>query len=149
MVHISPTGQYILGEVDSANLTGSSVETGTLEWNPSTGQINPVIEVDTNGDLGLSNPNGGVAFTLRYDRTNVTLTESGVTNGENKLKRISTTANNIQDNWFNDTNALTFFSDGYYMYIDSLASDNCGTPTPGLNTVNIPRPMELWLPVKL
>lgn len=108
------------------------METGTLEWNPSTGQINPVIEVDTNGDLGLSNPNGGVAFTLRYDRTNVTLTESGVTNGENKLKRISTTANNIQDNWFNDTNALTFFSDGYYMYIDSLASDNCGTPTPGV-----------------
>lgn len=132
VVHISPTGQYILGEVDSANLTGSGVETGTLEWNPVTGQINPVIEVDTNGNLGLSNPNGGVPFTLRYDRTNVTLTESGVTNGENKLKRISTTANNIQDNWFNNTNALTFFSDGYYMYIDSLASDNCGTPTPGV-----------------
>lgn len=132
VIHISPSGQYILGDVDGTNLAGSGVESGTLDWNPVTGQINPVIEIDTNGDLGLSNPNGGVPFTLNYDRTNVTLVESGVTNGENKLKRISTTANNLQDNWFNDTNAITFFSDGYYMYIDSLANDECDTPTPGV-----------------
>jgi len=132
VIHISPSGQYILGDVDGTNLAGSGVESGTLDWNPVTGQINPLIEIDTNGDLGLSNPNGGVPFTLNYDRTNVTLVESGVTNGENKLKRISTTANNLQDNWFNDTNAITFFSDGYYMYIDSLANDECDTPTPGV-----------------
>lgn len=132
VIHISPSGQYILGDVDGTNLAGSGIESGTLDWNPVTGQINPVIEIDTNGDLGLSNPNGGVPFTLNYDRTNVTLVESGVTNGENKLKRISTTANNLQDNWFNDTNAITFFSDGYYMYIDSLANDECDTPTPGV-----------------
>ena len=132
IVHISPSGQYILGEVDGTNLTGSGVESGTLDWNPITGQINPEIEIDTNGDLGLSNPNGDVPFTLSYDRTNLTLVESGVTNGENKLKRISTTANNLQDNWFNDTNAITFFSDGYYMYIDTLANDECETPTQGV-----------------
>ncbi|MGS0707604.1 hypothetical protein ACVBEE_14045 [Acinetobacter sp. ANC 3781] len=132
VIHISPSGQYILGDVDGTNLASSGVESGTLDWNPVTGQINPVIEIDTNGDLGLSNPNGGVPFTLNYDRTNVTLVESGVTNGENKLKRISTTANNLQDNWFNDTNAITFFSDGYYMYIDTLANDECDTPTPGV-----------------
>lgn len=131
VVHISPTGQYILGEVDPANPNGSGVETGTLGWNPATGQINPVIAVDTNGDLGLSNPNGGVPFTVSYDRTNLTVVESGVTDGEKKLERIITTANDIKDNWFNNTNALTFFDDGYYMYIDSLANDNCGTPTRG------------------
>ncbi|HWP19044.1 MAG TPA: hypothetical protein VNO84_07940 [Burkholderiaceae bacterium] len=67
IIRFDDQGRYLLGETgvrDDAG--GPGVEHGSITWDPATLEATAVVTEETNGEWGLSHPQGG-KFLLRYD----------------------------------------------------------------------------------
>lgn len=61
------------------------IERGTYSWDPTTGALTVSTDVDTNGTIGLSHPNGQFTVQLDQDGTGITISDSG---GSTHLDRV-------------------------------------------------------------
>jgi len=102
------------------------MERGTYTWNASTGAFSSVTTVDTNGQWGLSHPQGSQNIQVNGDTLTITSLE-----GSFSASRVGDATNPIVGGWnftgdANDRVALTFLADGTYL----LAEDKV-VPEPG------------------
>ncbi|WP_179996267.1 hypothetical protein [Acinetobacter sp. YH16051] len=128
ILHILPTGQYVIGEADITDETGhAGIEMGRLNWNSIDSTLMPLISEDTNGDYGLSHPDNNGHFRLNYNGTNLVLTDVGSNSiyTFNKVKQSTGLVGTLQ---LNQTHLFAFFDTGFYFFLDTEGGDECGWP---------------------
>jgi hypothetical protein len=119
-------GTYTISEDGSSDPTGiDGMERGTYTYDPATGAFTRIVQVDTNGQNGLSHTLGPITMTV----TGNTLT----VNGSDNLTRIID-ANPVVGAWrFDNTDGpgtlavLTLFADGKFVLVtDEVAPGSDG-----------------------
>jgi hypothetical protein len=71
-------GSYMLAEDGVTDADGQSgMERGTYTWNPTTGAFTASTTVDTNGDWGLSHPQGATTMQIVGNTLTVTIVNEG------------------------------------------------------------------------
>lgn len=120
-------GTYFHAEDGIAESSANDgVERGTYIWDEQTGLIIATPNVDTNGQYGLSHPNGPDSVTVDGDSLVVADTESTA------LLRVNNPANPIVGGWRicdnagSDTGVLVFLDNGTYFHAEVNAEDGNG-----------------------
>lgn len=118
---------FVLGETAAADDSGrAGIEKGQMSWDPVSGEFSHTqnFEIDTNGEWGLSHPQG--SFTLAYGAEKDTLVvKEG--NETNTFKRVKNTAGSLAGSWKTDNQLVTFFSDGSYIFVE-VTGNECSSP---------------------
>jgi hypothetical protein len=109
-------GTYFMAQ-DSDTEPG--MERGTFTWNQATSAFSATTLVDTNGDAGLSHPNG--VTTLSISGNTMTYTVAG--EGSFTLSRVVNTASAIVGSWFapGENFTVTFLADGTYFHTEETS----------------------------
>lgn len=101
------------------------MERGTYSWNPDTGAFSSATQIDTNGEIGLSDP--ASALNMQVDGDSLTITEGGDTYN---LSRVAFSATNpLQGGWMlcdnkgMVTGCLVFLSNNTYYHMEVFSAD--------------------------
>lgn len=110
-------GSYYLIQGDPAD---PGMERGTFEWDNETGVFSAETIIDTNGEGGLSHPNGATTLSI----TGNTLTYTAANEGAFTFSRVVNTASAIVGSWIipGAKISVTFLADGTY-YLSEEAND--------------------------
>lgn len=126
-------GSYILAEAGEADDAGSpGVEYGTYHWDPVTGSLTAEVLVDTNGEWGVSHPQGQMTLTLNGNEA--TFSESGDSEGATVLQRLIADPDTIVGTWVvddqeeGDLSIFAFLPSGYFALAEIGAADDAGSP---------------------
>jgi FG-GAP-like repeat len=89
-----PNGYYVMAQDGDSTPAGDpnghdGMEWGTYTWNPATGAFTATTLVDTNGEWGLSDPQGPQTVTFSSDRRTLTFTDNS---GSSSAPRVGTGA---------------------------------------------------------
>jgi hypothetical protein len=135
-------GKYMLSENAEEDDTGESgAEYGTYVWDPVTGELTTETLSDTNGEWGLSHPQG--AYKVVRDGDTLTFTETNdATVGDEAIfnRVVSTTEDSIVGTWVVDgqsegtVSVFVFLADGHFMLSESGTADDAGGPGIELGT---------------
>ena len=124
-------GSYVLAEEGVADTDGQSgMERGTYNLDTSAGTLTVTTQVDTNGEWGLSNPEGG-AFGIEVTNNQLTFIEG---TDRYVATRVEHVENTIVGSWYyrgdvsepNKLVVITFLSDGTYMMLEDSIDDLYG-----------------------
>lgn len=109
-------GTYHMAQ-DSATEPG--MERGRFTWDKATSAFSAVTVVDTNGEGGLSHPNGATTLTI----TGNTLTYAVSGEGSFTFSRVTNTASAIVGSWFvpGENFTVTFLADGTYFQTEETS----------------------------
>lgn len=110
-------GSYFLVDANEEN---PGMERGTFEWDKASGTFSANTIVDTNGDAGLSHPNGATSISISGNTLNYTVADEGTFS----FDRIVNTSSPIVGSWIipGEKFSITFLSDGSY-YLSEEAND--------------------------
>lgn len=110
---------------DSDTELYDGMERGTYTWNSGTGAFSSITQIDTNGEIGLSDPLA--AFTMMVVGDNLTITEGG---DSFSLSRVGDSATNaIQGGWMicdeigMVTGCLVFLANNTYFHMEVFSAD--------------------------
>jgi hypothetical protein len=137
-IRFDTNGNYIHGEADVAGGSGQTgTEVGRIDWDPKTGKTTVVansIIHDSNGQWGLSHPNGSVV--MKVDGSKLVVTE----NLESvSVSRVTNDPAGIVGTWAVgsptalNTQTFTFYPNGKYLMADPLGDTE---PTGGVKCNN-------------
>lgn len=145
LFRIDNQGNYLMGETGEGEQEGGpGAETGHIAWDPTTRTATATVTVDSNGDWGMSHPQGD-AFKVVFDGTQLHITEVGDPEGSASLTRSSTGSNLLHGVWAvqleeGETPPLATFTFAFndqnrYLMIDPIGDvpedpevDSCGGP---------------------
>jgi hypothetical protein len=133
------SGNYIMGEYAKADDDGQSgIERGLIGWSPTTGEITASdIVIDTNGEWGLSHPNGEhLYFAFENDTLLLTIKAVGKADEVMRWSRVAavTSGDSIVGTWgLDDGNRFdkaqfVFLGDGRYFMLDTVGDDEYSEP---------------------
>lgn len=139
---VNADGSYLMGEVAEADDAGQpGIESGQIDWNPSTGEITADVFQDTNGEWGLSHiVNERLFFSLQGGNLHIVVKPEGDAQEELVFSRINA-GTGAAGTWVLDreeasnSNALgreqfIFYRVGnidYYLMLDPVGGDGgCG-----------------------
>lgn len=122
-------GTFVFAQDGDAGRNGAGgwdgMERGTYTWNALTGAFTATPIIDTNGDWGLSSPQGTVTITVVGN----TLTFTDSVEGSVSAARVTNTSGSIVGSWvagststIGDLVVFTYFDNGTYMFLQD------GTP---------------------
>lgn len=101
------------------------MERGTYSWDQNSGQLTPTVQIDTNGEIGLSHPLG--SFTVSVNGDFLTIADG---DGPGVLNRVAYDSNSlIEGGWSicdsGELNAgvLIFLDNGIYFHAESNGGD--------------------------
>lgn len=99
--------------------TEPGMERGRFAWDKATSAFSAVTAVDTNGEGGLSHPNGATTLTI----TGNTLTYSVTGEGSFTFSRVTNTASAIVGSWFvpGENFTVTFLAGGTYFHTEETS----------------------------
>ncbi len=99
--------------------TEPGMERGRFSWDKATSAFSAVTAVDTNGEGGLSHPNGATTLTI----TGNTLTYVVTGEGSFTYTRVTNTASAIVGSWFvpGENFTVTFLSNGTYFQTEETS----------------------------
>ena len=121
-------GVFYIIDGDGGGSGQPGMERGTFEWDKTSGVFSANVAVDSNGEGGFSNPNGGTSITVSGNTLTYNVTEEG----SFPFTRIVNTPSAIVGSWHlpgQDAN-LTFLADGTYYH--SQESNNEPDSTTGM-----------------
>ena len=120
VVTFMANGSYMMAESGTADESGESgIEFGTYTWDADTGELAVTVEVDTNGEWGLSHPDGGGSETVQ-----VNLDSLQFSDGTTLDRVIADEANPLVGSWFMQDQEsgkavmLTFLDNGKYFHAE-------------------------------
>ncbi len=150
-------GSYFHAEdviADGSEVDG--IERGTYTWDAHSGLLTATPNTDTNGDLGLSAPEGAFTATVSSDTLTLSDTESTILTRVNDPADAIVGGWRICDNSNNDTGTLVFLSNGTYFHAEVNPDDgngmergtyawNSGTETLTVNSTPVDTNSEIGL----
>lgn len=118
---------FLLGETAAADDSGKpGIEKGQISWDPMTGKLSKVqdFEIDTNGEWGLSHPQGDFILTYGTAKDTLILKEGNETH---IFKKADNTANSVVGTWVTDGLIINLASDKSFITI-ATETDDCAQP---------------------
>jgi hypothetical protein len=97
------------------------MERGTYTWDETTGELDALAIVDTNGEIGLSESRFSNSFTATIAGDSLVINDDGE---RFTLGRVFSTTNPIVGGWefgdgaFNDSGIVVFLPNGFYFHIE-------------------------------
>lgn len=114
-------GTYLMAEDGDSDLDPSGkdgMERGTYKWDPVTKVFTNNTIVNTNGQWGLSSE----------DKLKVLVTDTTLTIGGVKLKKVTSSTSKLVGSWYTKGNGgyalVTFLADGSYMMVQDGAAES-------------------------
>lgn len=110
---------------DDEPFARDGMERGTYTWNSDTGAFGSNVQVDTNGDIGLSDPSS--PYNMQVDGDTLTITEGGDTFQLSRV--VFSPANPLQGGWMSCDNkgmitaCLVFLSNNKYFHLEVFSAD--------------------------
>lgn len=139
-----PNGLYFHAEdivADGGDTDG--MERGTYSWDPSSGALTITTNVDTNGSIGLSHPQGQFTLLVDEDGSGITISD---TSGSSHLERVGFNSSDwtqggwaLCDNKGLITACLVFLPNNRYFHMEVYSADGSN----GNDDINGSTGMEL------
>lgn len=144
LIRFDGQGNYIISDIDPTlpddeegdDEGRNGIETGSIEWNPLTGQVSlGSVNVDTNGTWGLSDL-GDAPLTLSVEGSSLVLTvqdEPEAAPEVLRFSRIAPAATGIVGTWGLGSGTdmgvpqIVFLANGKYFLLDPVGDEACGS----------------------
>jgi hypothetical protein len=123
-------GTYFHAEDGDNSVEGpDGMERGTYSWNEGTGALTVSVDLDTNGEIGLSDPIG--SFVCQVGGVALTITDGS---GPTMLSRVYDAGSAIVGGWAIPGNAgvLVFLSNGAYFHAEEVEPEDVSTAATGM-----------------